>query len=97
MEAAAITAEAMQPYLDSAFTVVQHPDVSIQLVSIDEQKSGRIKSFALLFEGPADPQLAQGVWELNCNDESFSLFLVPVGPGQNEVMGYESVFSGLTA
>lgn len=51
------------------------------------------QQFTLLFRGPADPQLGQGVWELG-HDElaGLALFLVPLGPDA-EGPRYESVFA----
>jgi len=38
------------------------------------------RQFSLLFGGPGDPQLSQGIWELD-HDEmgALALFLVPIG------------------
>jgi Domain of unknown function (DUF6916) len=99
----AVTAESMRPFIGQRFRVVaiaEH-DVDLMLTEVDEPDSSdaRVSSFALLFEGPVEIQLAQGTWQLNLeNGDSVGLFLVPLGPTRdNDRMEYESSFSRLTA
>lgn len=51
------------------------------------------QQFSLLFRGPADRQLDQGIWELR-HDEiaDLALFLVPLGPDE-EGPRYEAAFA----
>ena len=50
--------------------------------------------FSLLFSGPAEPRLAQGIHTLTMPGETgtLDLFLVPIGPYAGG-MGYEAVFT----
>lgn len=51
------------------------------------------QQFSLLFRGPADPQLGQGVWELEHDElDELALFLVPLGPDADGPR-YEAVFA----
>ena len=50
------------------------------------------ENFVLLFEGPAQPVLTQGTFELTCDEHSFALFLVPV-EGDHSGVAYEVVFN----
>lgn len=51
------------------------------------------QQFSLLFRGPAEPQLSQGLWELE-HDEmgELALFLVPLGPDADGPR-YEAAFA----
>jgi hypothetical protein len=49
--------------------------------------------FSLLFHGPRDPQLSQGLWELDHDTMGeLALFLVPLGPDA-EGPRYEAAFA----
>lgn len=51
------------------------------------------QQFALVFRGPADPQLTQGIWELEHDHfGEIGIFLVPLGPDA-EGPRYEAVFA----
>jgi hypothetical protein len=51
------------------------------------------RQFSLIFRGPSDRQLSQGVWELD-HDEigELALFLVPLGPDADGAR-YEAAFA----
>lgn len=57
------------------------------------ERAGQRKQFSLLFKGPAEPILAQGIYGLE-NDElgRLDLFLVPVAADE-EGVDYEAVFT----
>jgi hypothetical protein len=51
------------------------------------------QQFSLVFRGPADPQLSQGIWELEHDTMGeLTLFLVPLGP-DGEGPRYEAAFA----
>lgn len=51
------------------------------------------QQFALLFRGPAEPQLSQGLWELEHDRMGeLALFLVPLGPDADGPR-YEAAFA----
>lgn len=49
-------------------------------------------AFSLVFEGPADLMLEQGVFRLKQDGQCIDLFLVPIGPF-GKGMGFEAVFT----
>lgn len=50
------------------------------------------QQFSLLFDGPADPQLSQGTWELDHDGiGGLALFLVPIGRDADGTR-YEAAF-----
>ena len=53
----------------------------------------RRRPFSIVFSGPQQPVLPQGIYELrHANMESLSLFVVPIGPDEKG-MRYEAVFN----
>lgn len=61
------------------------------LTEVDDHGTG---SFALLFEGPVEPIVAQGTYTFRSVDEqTMAIFVVPVGPGANGRPLYEAVFN----
>ena len=51
------------------------------------------QQFSLLFRGPAEPQLSQGLWELEHDGMGeLALFLVPLGPDADGPR-YEAAFA----
>jgi hypothetical protein len=49
-------------------------------------------SFSLTFVGPLSPILNQGMYDVRCGDETWLLFIVPLGP-KGDVAHYEAVFN----
>ena len=70
--------------------------VEARLVEVQEGRSGEThEQFSLLFQGPAEPQLAQNTYEIRHNAMGhFELFLVPIAADANHV-SYEAVFNRL--
>ena len=76
------------------------PDILLNLVTAEPTRrdptaqpteSGR--PFSLLFKGPADPQLTQGMHDLGHAEHPFTgIFLVPMGRNDDDFT-YEAVFS----
>lgn len=76
------------PVLDSAFRVEGGPALRLAALRDQRQQDGW-ESFSLLFEGPADAPIGQGLVPLEHDDLGrLELFLVPVGPGS-----YEAAFN----
>jgi hemoglobin len=75
------------------------PDVVLRLTAAESAESGTgggpfpDRPFRLVFLGPADPQLTQGMHDLDHPNHEFSgLFLVPTGP-DGDGFQYEAVFN----
>ena len=88
-----LTADSFRPRLREHFKLqLDDGRLDLELVEVAEfdagGRAGRAP-FSIVFRGPADPALAQGIWKLE-NDRlgELELFLVPIGPGQ-----YEAVFT----
>lgn len=83
------------PYLEAAFDVVSvEPALTLRLVEVKPLATGeRVGgAFSLLWQGPADLQLAQGTYRLNHGDLGpVDLFLVPVAQ-TDEGLQYEAIF-----
>ena len=51
------------------------------------------RSFSIIFRGPKDPSLPQGIYDIEHDKMGIpGLFLVPIGP-DNDGMRYEAVFN----
>jgi len=76
------------------------PDIILRLVAAEAvrqdpsaQPSGSGRPFSLLFQGPADPQLTQGIHDLGHAEHPLpGIFLVPVGR-RDDGFTYEAVFT----
>lgn len=95
-----LTADTFEPHRGSTFTAdlpEDHDPLPLELVEISAlaiEGSGGRQQFCLLFRGPAAPILEQQTWNLHHDDlGELPLFLVPVGPGKDEGMQYEAVFT----
>ena len=87
------------PHVGSDFIVRVVPPASLTLVEVaepDEQPRG-FEMFSLLFRGPADEFLGQGM-QLLGHDAlgEFHLFLVPVGQDGIDIV-YEAAFNRLAS
>ena len=90
-------------YLNSLFslTLDSGENVELKLVDVTELKNydnndgdnqGR-KPFSIMFSGPQQPVLPQGIHTLNNYEmQPLSIFMVPIGPDNNG-MRYEAVFN----
>jgi uncharacterized protein DUF6916 len=79
--------------------VVQHPkwgNVTVKLVYVsDLRETSRQRIFSLVFRGPLDQPLEQGLYPLTHESMGTeSLFLVPIGQGADGFR-YEAVFNNL--
>jgi hypothetical protein len=87
-----------EPLLGKIFGVTDLP-VELTLAEVAlvggpaDHSGGARQPFSLLFHGPGEPVLPQRLYGLSCGDSSWELFLVPVGPGPDGVMRYESCFN----
>lgn len=82
--------------LGMPFVLSDHADVALELVEATSTPAPeKYESFALLFRGPRDVGLGQGIARLVSEQlGEFDLFLVPVERDQNGVM-YEAVVNRL--
>ena len=84
------------PHVNSTFRVVNNNSVvtELQLFEVSELKeSSRNETFSILFRGPAESPLPQGLYEFNHKAiGSFPLFIVPVAK-DDQGMVYEAVFN----
>lgn len=91
MEPIALSVASLTSLLDQEFVLADHQDVALTLVEVDDRSTDTAEAFSVLIEGPADPQLEQGTWTLQHDTGLLELFLVPIGPLEGIVMGYESI------
>ncbi len=103
----ALTCAAFEPFVGEPFgAVCGGASVSLDLIEarltplkpIDGRalgKSGFVRRdpFALLFRGPATPQLRQGLYQFrHATMGEFQVGIVPVGPGETGLL-YEAIFN----
>ncbi len=98
-----------QPWLNTPFNLVLSPEVTLQLTLIDVQKSTsyreslpvwrdrqalRKEPFSLVFRGPIEPVLNQGMYSLYHEQIGTieNIFLVPIDADGNGRY-YEAVFN----
>ena len=85
--------EDFKPLVGKRFSV-EDSDASVILAEVkalgDGQREGG--AFSLVFVAGEDLGVRQGMLRLNCEGQSFELFLVPVGPFRNG-HGLEAVFT----
>lgn len=84
------------PSVGSSFVRVGEPSLSVTLVSATRVGQGhpdRAEPFSLLFEGPLDYSLEQGVHEFECGPlGTLAIFIVPVGLTASGRL-YEAIFN----
>lgn len=86
-----LTATAFADRTGETFTIEEH---GVELVLTTVETTGPT-SFALLFEGPTDTPVGQGTYTFCAPDDATSsIFIVPVGPGEQGRPTYEAVFNG---
>lgn len=82
-----------------SFTAKAEEDsLNVKLVGVSEREDEHTKGFSLLFEGPAETQLRQGLYTVAHDDVGeHEIFLVPVmaDPMNPDVVHYEAVFNRL--
>ncbi|WJY23172.1 hypothetical protein QTA57_08935 [Fontisubflavum oceani] len=85
-----------QPQLKSPFSLVLgEKELALDLVEVTPKGQGARDggAFALLWEGPLDPILDQGVYAMKSKAlGQFEVFIVPVGQ-VDDVTQYEAVFT----
>ena len=87
-----------EPHLNSVFTLLLEDEALLPLTLVEVSTlhgdPGAARApFCILFEGPQKPVLVQGIYPLqHAQLEPMSLFLVPVGPG-DQCMRYEAIFN----
>lgn len=72
--------------------------LDVKLVEVTQREDDHTHGFSLLFEGPAETQLQQGLYTVQHDDVgAHDIFLVPVAaaPNQADVVHYEAVFNRL--
>jgi hypothetical protein len=69
--------------------------IALRLIEVtDERTSGRFRAFSILFLGPVDRALGQGLYELHHDSlEPLAIFIVPVIGSGPEGMIYEACFN----
>ena len=92
-----LTLEDFAPRLAEIFRLEMPDGGSMDLRLVEAAGVGgtpnRRPPFSLVFEGAAEPILAQAVYPLHHDDMgTLEIFLVPIGPG-GASMRYESVFT----
>ncbi len=91
-----LTCADFEKYLEQEFKVASDEvEMTLKLVEAKIMGQGQREggSFSLLFSGPAEPMLEQGLIPLEHSElGKLELFMVPVGPGVGE-LDYEAVFT----
>ena len=99
-----LTKDSFAPYLGQTFRVQLDPDNAVELEltevtefdSRPEQLDSRVRQdpFSILFRGPADVPLGQGMYHIEHDEMGVidTLFMTPVGADQNGRY-YEAVFN----
>ncbi len=65
----------------------------IEAASGSDNESSTSRPFSIIFRGPKDPSLPQGIYDIEHDKMGIpGLFLVPIGP-DNDGMLYEAVFN----
>ncbi len=98
-----ISSADFSPYLNQRFRI--DPEASepldVELIEVSELGSASISSddpekrrpFSIVFRGPNDPSLPQGIYDIEHGEMgTLSLFIVPIGPDK-EGMLYHAVFN----
>lgn len=69
--------------------------IVLELIEVEDRSSPQMEQFSLLFRGPLEPALDQGIRELEHAELGpMALFLVPVGPNRAGTgMRYQAVFN----
>lgn len=98
-----LTHDQAKEYVGQTFHVMHNgqPAVEFSLAAVERllpnrPRSPRLKrdAFSMYFTGPAEPLLAQGMYDLQSDTITLpSLFLVPVGRGEDGRYEYEAVFT----
>ena len=95
-----LTKSDFEPFLGEAFAVDVEGAETFEIELVEAARIGsdssyttREEPFAVVYRGPHDPLLQQGMYRLNHEGlGEITLFLVPVGP-DDEGMRYEAVFN----
>lgn len=85
------TPDTFRPHAHSAFRLDDGAEVTLSEITLynPHPEGGRDQPFSLVFEGPADRTIGQGIHRLTHDViGEVELFLVPIGPGR-----YEAVFN----
>jgi len=89
-----------EPYLNTTFRIrltdadaIEVTLIEAKALSAEDREHSQRVPFAILFQGPVDPVLAQGIYRIEHAELGFmDIFLVPVGP-RSDGMTYEAVFN----
>jgi hypothetical protein len=93
--------ETFQDQIGTSYDVDTGPSSSHELILVDVRRlsseSGNPENsrdpFSLIFHGPLEPILPQGIYRFRRNAaESIEIFIVPIGP-ENNAMQYEAIFT----
>lgn len=94
------TIDTFQPRIGQPFAVMVGEDrfmpahlVAVQPLAEDDDSRRQRSPFSLTFRGPAGGHLPQGIYRLEAAElDPFELFLVPLGPSEDDGVLYEAVF-----
>jgi hypothetical protein len=91
-----LSLEFFRSYEGALFAVADSGGVALRLAAVKPAGMpgyARPEAFSLIFDGPAQPNLGQGMLRLN-NEAAgeFDIFLVPVGANAGAIQ-YEAVFN----
>jgi len=94
-----LTASDLQPHLHEAFSIEHETGaLVVELIEVTEQErrdvpEDRRAPFSVVFRGPRDPWLSQGIYEVaNASMGTIAMFLVPI-VSDHKGQRYEAVFA----
>ncbi len=98
-----ISSADFSPYLNQRFRIDagSSEPLDVELIEVSELSSASISSdepekrrpFSIVFRGPNDPSLPQGIYDIEHGEMgTLSLLIVPIGPDK-EGMLYHAVFN----
>ena len=100
MDLRSVTAQTFLPHRDSEFRIVRQDGAAVTLRLRDVDAHGlqahapRTEPFSLVFVGPPEPGLRQGIYQLRHDAlGDVELFLVPIGYDVDGGRRYEAVFN----
>ena len=91
-----LTRETFAQHLNTGFRLILGPGQELGLELTEAKDLGSTpdhEQFSVVFRGPLDPQLGQGIYRIEHDRlDAFDLFIVPVGQDRDG-MYYEAIFN----
>lgn len=95
----ALTADHFVPHLNKVFQIAGAP-IELVLARVDQRTleswevaEGLREPFSLIFHGPADLILSEGLLTLTHQANAFELYLMPIHTPRRDHQAYQAVFN----